>query len=158
MKKFNEAICRYLRGSDNRKVQAKNDLMDFIQSSGRNVNSYRLNQWLEEKSLTDVFTVEDLLISIISDSIDFHRGGRYNESGMPDVDEKELSIGVIIECEHTSNVEDARRIALDHLAEIPDYYSRLVNMKLEAGVQPPKEIQLNVLNKVGGQTYLKKIK
>ncbi len=45
---------------------------------------------------------------------------------------KELSLGVKIEKEHTADEKIAKEIALDHLAEIPDYYSRLKKMEKEA--------------------------
>jgi hypothetical protein len=37
--------------------------------------------------------------------------------------------------EHTNNRDVAERIALDHLAEIPDYYTRLLAMEKEAGIE-----------------------
>jgi hypothetical protein len=37
----------------------------------------------------------------------------------------QLQKGIKHELEHTDNVTDARRIALDHLVEFPDYYDRL---------------------------------
>jgi hypothetical protein len=48
------------------------------------------------------------------------------------VDLEELRIGMAIELEHTNLPEVAKQIALDHLAEIPDYYTRLVDMEDEA--------------------------
>lgn len=42
-----------------------------------------------------------------------------------DVINKELEMGVSIEKEHTSDDKVAREIALDHLAELPDYYTKL---------------------------------
>lgn len=48
-----------------------------------------------------------------------------------DADEKELKMGIKIEMEHTKNRAIAKRISLDHLAELPDYYSRL--QKMEGG-------------------------
>ena len=49
-------------------------------------------------------------------------------------DEWQLKKGIEIEMEHSDNVEFAKRIAKDHLDEIPDYYTRLVKMEKEAGV------------------------
>jgi len=49
-----------------------------------------------------------------------------------DVDPKQLAMGIDIEFEHTDDAELAKQIALDHLAEIPDYYSRLKKMEDEA--------------------------
>lgn len=43
--------------------------------------------------------------------------------------EQELTRGIEVEQEHTSNKEVARQIALDHLAELPDYYTRLKTME-----------------------------
>ena len=42
-----------------------------------------------------------------------------------DAIKKQLAKGVKVELEHTSNKKVAREIALDHLAEFPDYYDRL---------------------------------
>jgi len=46
--------------------------------------------------------------------------------------EKQLKMGEKIEHEHTKNHELAREIALQHLDEIPDYYTRLKKMESEA--------------------------
>ena len=37
----------------------------------------------------------------------------------------QLQKGIKHELEHTDKITDARRIALDHLVEFPDYYDRL---------------------------------
>jgi len=37
--------------------------------------------------------------------------------------------------EHTTDRAVAREVAMDHLTEIPDYYSRLDKMEGEAGVK-----------------------
>lgn len=47
--------------------------------------------------------------------------------------EAQLRIGLDIEMEHTESPFAAMEIALDHLAEMPDYYSRLVDMENEGG-------------------------
>jgi hypothetical protein len=64
----------------------------------------------------------------------FLTGGFAQKRGITrnDVDPKELALGIKIEVEHTSSKRIAEQIALDHLAEIPDYYSRLVKMEKEA--------------------------
>lgn len=46
-----------------------------------------------------------------------------------DADKKELEMGIKVEMEHTKNKAVAKRISLDHLAELPDYYSRLKKME-----------------------------
>jgi hypothetical protein len=42
----------------------------------------------------------------------------------------QLKMGINVEKEHTTSSKTAREIALDHLAELPDYYTRL--KKVEA--------------------------
>ena len=49
-----------------------------------------------------------------------------------DVDPNELAMGIKVEMEHTTDPEVAKKIALDHLSEIPDYYTRLAKMEKEA--------------------------
>ena len=46
--------------------------------------------------------------------------------------EAQLSMGRDVEKEHTDDPEVAERIAMDHLFEIPDYYTRLKKMEKEA--------------------------
>jgi len=48
-----------------------------------------------------------------------------------DADPRELAMGVKVEMEHTNDPKLARKIALDHLAEFSNYYTRL--KKMEAG-------------------------
>jgi hypothetical protein len=154
--KFNEAINNYLNSTNNARINAKNTIIDFFYSTpNRSLN--QLNQIAEENTLGEDINVENLVFEIVDDYIKFLKGGRWNENGMQSVDENELKLGIIIESEHTSNLDDIKRIALDHLTEIPDYYSRLINMKLEAGVEIDPRIQLNVKNKVGPKTVLKRI-
>jgi len=42
----------------------------------------------------------------------------------------QLRLGITVELEHTTNHELAMEIALDHLAEYPDYYTRLAQANL----------------------------
>jgi hypothetical protein len=43
-------------------------------------------------------------------------------------------MGIKVEMEHTTDPLIAKRISLDHLSEIPDYYTRLAKMEKEAGI------------------------
>ena len=51
------------------------------------------------------------------------------------VDKEQLRMGIKVEMEHTNNPVISKRIALDHLAEIPDYYTRLKKMEKDAGIE-----------------------
>lgn len=48
------------------------------------------------------------------------------------VDPGELKVGIRVEYEHTDDYDIAKQIALDHLSEIPDYYTRLIKMEKDA--------------------------
>jgi hypothetical protein len=50
-----------------------------------------------------------------------------------DVDSDELKMGIEVEQEHTNDVDQARKIALDHLAEFPKYYTELKKMEKKLG-------------------------
>ena len=87
--------------------------------------------------------IESTLFSLIKD-IDFvkvfvNAGKAYeNQISIEDVDPKELEMGIAVEHEHTTNENIARRIALDHLSEIKDYYTRLAKME-EQGKKAQEE-------------------
>ena len=46
--------------------------------------------------------------------------------------EKQIQKGIEVEMEHTSDPEYAHEIAMDHVIEDPNYYDKLVKLKLEA--------------------------
>ena len=46
--------------------------------------------------------------------------------------EKQISMGKKVELEHTDNPAIAKEIAMDHLAEFPDYYTRLAKLEKQA--------------------------
>ena len=48
--------------------------------------------------------------------------------------EKQIAMGVKVEMEHVDDKELAREISLDHLEEMPDYYTRLAKMEKEGGI------------------------
>lgn len=58
--------------------------------------------------------------------------------------EVQITKGIEIEKEHTASEKEARKIAMDHLVGIPDYYTRLVKMEKEAkneGVRITKSLE-----------------
>lgn len=58
-------------------------------------------------------------------------GGLGDKLTASDVDADELAMGLTIEGEHTEDPEIAMEIALDHLAEDPQYYSKMKSSGLE---------------------------
>lgn len=70
----------------------------------------------------------------------FFSQGRYMKEGQDKTfDSDELSMGDGVELEHTNDPVIARRIALDHLTELPDYYTRLKAMEQGAKTGDGKE-------------------
>ena len=66
-----------------------------------------------------------------------------NNTTDKDVHPEELLMGIEVEMEHTQDKALAKQIALDHLTEIPDYYSRLKRMEAtgEAAQSDKEEVK-----------------
>lgn len=65
--------------------------------------------------------------------------GLADKKGLPEgIDLKQVEMGSKVEMEHTDDRDTAIDIALDHLAEIPDYYTRLKSLEEEAGKEGKK--------------------
>ena len=67
---------------------------------------------------------------------DFLRGGKADRIPARAFDPQQLTLGTIIEMEHTHNVRLAQEIARDHLAENPNYY-RLLSRFVEQPTMRP---------------------
>jgi hypothetical protein len=70
------------------------------------------HRWLQ--SLTELYLVEKSLEALAK---------KHDVS--VDALKKQLEMGIKVEHEHTEDDDKARRIALDHLDEKPDYYTKL---------------------------------
>ena len=63
-------------------------------------------------------------------------GGVGDNTPTNQVDPNQLSIGVQVEMEHTNDHEIAQEIAMDHLTEDPQYYTKLIKAGLASEFQP----------------------
>jgi len=95
-----------------------------------NPNDEQLHQWAESKGL-NVHEVEAATYKLATIFVKFWMSGRAKEKGFKEsqADPKELAMGIKVEMEHTTCPKTSKRIALDHLAELPDYYTRLAKME-----------------------------
>lgn len=59
-------------------------------------------------------------------------GGKADKVSEEKFDPKEIETGIKVEMEHTGDPKLAKEIAMDHLMEFPDYYTRLLKMEKEA--------------------------
>jgi hypothetical protein len=64
-------------------------------------------------------------------------------------DQEQIKMGIKVEHEHTIDNRIAERIAKDHLAEFPDYYTRLDKMESEARTEKKASLDevFEILNK-----------
>jgi len=71
------------------------------------------------------------------------KGGRADAHKITDFDLDQLIMGIKVEQEHTTDKYTALEISMDHLEEIPDYYTRLHEMEetAEAEWKAKKEAQ-----------------
>ncbi len=90
--------------------------------------------WAEGQGF-DVDKTEAMAYCLATTHAKFLEGGRAKDKKLAPTaaDQEQLRMGVEVEQEHTPDEATAQRIALDHLAEIPDYYTRLKEM--EAGAK-----------------------
>ena len=72
----------------------------------------------------------------LSKGKDLLPGGLADDKKAKDFDKEQLHIGTKHELEHTSDWAVAREIAMDHLAEDPQYYVKLAKMEAEKGNAP----------------------
>lgn len=104
-------------------------VIEFL-SENQNPTDKKLHEWANNNKY-DVEKVEEIVYRLATKFANFSKNGKANEVGITkkDVDEKELKIGIEVEKEHTPDLDVAERIALDHLAEMKDYYTKLKVME-----------------------------
>ena len=67
------------------------------------------------------------------------KGGRADAKQITDFDLEQLIMGIKVEKEHATDKYTALEITLDHLAEYPDYYTRLHEMEETADQEAAEE-------------------
>lgn len=104
--------------------------------SNQNPSDDQVHKFAEEEKI-NVHQLESVFYFLATKTANMLSGGRSAEKGITeaDVDPKELAMGIKVEFEHCKCLHIAKKIALDHLAELPDYYSRLAKMESEGEAQ-----------------------
>lgn len=87
-----------------------------------------------EKENIDVHDIEKAIYKLATMFVRLKTEGLAAKKGITekDVDPKELRMGIKVEKEHINDDDIAKKIALDHLAEIKNYYTLLNKMEKEA--------------------------
>jgi 2'-5' RNA ligase len=112
-------------------------LEDFV---GKKVNL--------KKMVVDGQNIEPRMLDLKEhEHVDQLPGGKADDMSESDFDLKSLEKGANHELEHTKNIEIAREIAMDHLAEDPKYYDKLEKVEKVARLGEPLKESLDY----GGQ-------
>ena len=85
----------------------------------------------EERNTKDESLEENSIEGGLADDMSIEHIANKHNSTVAQLNQ-ELKLGIEVELEHTKDEEKAKEIAMDHLVEIPDYYTRLNNMEKEA--------------------------
>lgn len=111
------------------------DIVPYVDASDPNralaiLAMQQVNNVEELQTFAEMNRVEvnDLLNAMLSLGRSFWGHGLAKEKGLSefDADPKEVEIGTQVELEHTNDLGIARRIAMDHLAEHPQYYTEIL--------------------------------
>jgi hypothetical protein len=115
--------------SEDKKQEIFNKTIEFIRDK-EVLSDTELHNWAESEGF-DVSEVEELMYFLAYNFVHILFAGKSYEAGISedDVDPDELKQGVKVEMEHTDDANIAKKIALDHLTELSDYYSRLKKME-----------------------------
>lgn len=129
--KIEDKMGQYLtedKGSE--EIQKK--IMEFL-SNEPSPSDDMIHAFAEKEGI-DTHQFEAYIYDILGSILG---AGHAKEEGFTeeDADPDQLKMGIKVEMEHTTNPLISKRIALDHLAEIKDYYTRLDKMESEAGVE-----------------------
>jgi hypothetical protein len=120
-------IGRSILGMDEKSFD--NDLMNLIKDNP-NPDDEIVHTFAEDHKI-EPDKVEEKIYEWATMYVEFITGGKAKDKGFTeeDADKEELAKGIEVESEHTPNEEMAKRIALDHLSEMDDYYTKLAKME-----------------------------
>jgi hypothetical protein len=86
----------------------------------------KLNIDKDKKAIEALYKLSDTELKTIIKLL-----GKHDFADISGINKKELEKGIKVEMEHSDNLLMARFVAIDHLFELPDYYSRLEKMEKE---------------------------
>lgn len=123
----------------------------FSDKKNTGIQDKDFHKFAEEELGIEESVAETTVYSILSSF--FAAGLSKNTEDEIEYDEEQVEMGTKVELEHTSDDAIAKKIAYDHLAEIPDYYTRLAKMeemaKKELGLEEEDSEDANGYGKNG---------
>lgn len=119
------------------------DIIDFFRANP-NPNDSIVHDFASKKGF-EPDDVEEAIYKLATVVANF----KHMDDADSDFDPNELSMGIEVETEHTDNKDIAAVIAKAHLAEIPDYYTRLKKMEEEGKAANSKKEEMSFIGKPG---------
>jgi len=147
---------------DNKQIVALTPSSDFGGDKNRLIQFYKRFGFKHNKGVHKSFQFRETMIRYpkLSEMVneDKIKGGKADKMSVKDIAdkfdvsvekiEKEIEMGIKVELEHTDSKRMAKEIAMDHLTEIPDYYTRLKKMEKEGEKEWKEAIKENLRNKL----------
>ena len=147
---------------DNKQIVALTPSSDFGGDKNRLIQFYKRFGFKHNKGVHKSFQFRETMIRYpkLSEMVneDKIKGGKADKMSVKDIAdkfdvsvekiEKEIEMGIKVELEHTDSKRIAKEIAMDHLTEIPDYYTRLKKMEKEGEKEWKEAIKENLRNKL----------
>ncbi len=113
-----------LEQDNNMEVRMK--IMDFLKKNP-NPKDEEMHEFAKELGM-EPDELETQIYAVLTTML---KTGRHQDVPDSEYDPEQLKMGIEVEHEHTDCPHLAKEIAKDHLAEIPDYYTRLKKMEDE---------------------------
>lgn len=109
----------------------KESITKFVKNFKGEFDDKETHEFAKKNDL-NVHEVEAFIYSLARKGLNEDKvsGGKGDKISEKDVDPKEFAVGVKVEMEHTDDESIAKEIALDHLEEVPNYYTRLIKSGL----------------------------
>ena len=122
-------LSRIVAGEESDDPKIREEVVSWLQENP-NPEDEDLHTWAEGKGY-NVHEVEDQLYKLATSYCALLSGGRSAEQDFTEdeADPEQLKMGIEVELEHTDDKDVAKKIALDHLAEMDDYYTKLKEME-----------------------------
>jgi hypothetical protein len=111
-------------------LEIKQKIADFFKGNPNPKDEDQIHSLALELNI-DTHKFEETIYSMLGSF--FGKGRSIEFEGT--YDEKQIKMGMKVEMEHTDCEIIARKIAMDHLSEFPDYYTKLAAMEKDAGVE-----------------------
>lgn len=115
---------------------------NLYKSSGETYYGVRISDKLEKELAKRIQRVEDFSKTDVIEKSEKIKGGLADKKTVEELAAHhktlvkkiydEIEIGKKVEMEHTDDPDEALEVTMDHLWEVPDYYTRLTKMEREA--------------------------